>query len=143
MALLDGFKEIPLNEKVEDSFLTVTSKSLKFNRATARVLGLPERIKILVNDKKIQLAVTPAGREDENGIDFVVEEGGREKPIFVKEPAILKGVSRLAALEKDGQSLSLTMKGLVYPDEKVIIYDLVEAEASPIKPRGRKTKKGL
>ena len=141
MALLDGFKEIPLKEKVEDSFLTVTSKSLKFNRATARVLGLPERIKILVNDKKIQLAITPAGKEDENGIDFVIEEGSREKPIFVKEPAILKGISKLATMEKDGQSLSLTMKGLVYPEEKVIIYDLVEAEATPIKPRGRKAKK--
>ena len=141
MALLDGFKEIPLKEKVEDSFLTVTSKSLKFNRATARVLGLPERIKILVNDKKIQLAVTPAGKDDENGIDFSIEEGGREKPIYVKELAILKGISKLATLEKDGQSLSLTMKGLVYPEEKVIIYDLVEAEASPIKPRGRKAKK--
>lgn len=143
MALLDGFKEIPLKEKVEDSFLTVTSKSLKFNRATARVLGLPERIKILVNDKKIQLAVTPAGKEDENGIDFVFEEGGREKPIFVKEPAILKGISKLATMEKDGQGLSLTMKGLAYPEEKVIIYDLVEAEVTPIKPRGRKAKKRL
>ena len=141
MALLDGFKEIPLKEKVEDSLLIVTSKSLKFNRATARVLGLPERIKILVNDKKIQLAVTPAGKDDENGIDFAIEEGGREKPIYVKEPAILKGINKLAPLDKDGQGLSLTMKGLVYLDEKVIIYDLVEAEASPIKPRGRKAKK--
>lgn len=59
----------------------------------------------------------------------------------MKEPAILKGISKLATMEKDGQSLSLTMKVLVYPEEKVIIYDLVEAEATPIKPRGRKAKK--
>lgn len=55
MALLDGFKEIPLKEKVEDSYLTVTSKSLKFNRATARVLGLPERIKIFSMTRKSSL----------------------------------------------------------------------------------------
>ena len=141
MALLDGFKVIPLKEKVEDSFLTISSKSLKFNRATARVLGLPHQILIMVNDKKLQIAVTPAKEEDENGIDFSFEEGGREKPIYVKEPAILKEMERIATLEQNGQNVSLTLKGLAYPDEKVIIYDLVEAEATPIKPRGRRSKK--
>ena len=140
MALLDGFKVIPLTEKIEDSYLTVTSKSLKFNRATARVLGVPEKVLILANDKKIQIAITPANEDDEDGIDFTFEEGGKEKPIYVKEPMILKEICRLATLEKNGQNLALTMKGLVYPDEKVIIYDLVEAEAVPIKPRGRKSK---
>ncbi len=89
MALLDGFKVIPLKEKVEDSFLTITSKSLKFNRATARVLGSPEKVVILSNYKKIQIAVTPANKDDVDGIDFIYEEGGREKPIYVKEPSIL------------------------------------------------------
>ena len=140
VALLDGFKVIPLKEKVEDSFLTITSKSLKFNRATARVLESPEKVVILSNDKRIQIAVTPANKDDENGVDFTYEEGSREKPIYVKETAILKEIGRLTALEKDGQHLALTIKGLAYPNEKIIIFDLVEAEASPIKPRGRKSK---
>ena len=140
MALLDGFKVIPLKEKVEDSFLTITTKSLKFNRATARVLGSPEKVLILVNDKKIQIAITPAKPEDEDGIDFTFEEGGRDNPIYVKEPMILKEISKLGTFEKNGQNLALTMKGLAYPEDKVIIYDLVEAEAVPIKPRGRKSK---
>lgn len=43
-------------------------------------------------------------------------------------------------LERNGTNLMLTIKGVVYPDEKVIIYDLGEAEESIIKPRGRKRK---
>lgn len=140
MALLDGFKVIPLKEKMEDSFLTITSKSLRFNRATARVIGTPEKVLILVNEKKIQIAITPAKSEDEDGIDFTFEEGGKDKPIYVKEPMILKEIGKLATFEKNGQNLALTMKGLAYPDDKVIIYDLVEAEAVPIKPRGRRSK---
>ena len=46
----------------------------------------------------------------------------------------------MTTLEKNGTNLMLTIKGVVYPDEKVIIYDLGEAEESIIKPRGRKRK---
>ncbi len=73
-------------------------------------------------------------------MDFTFSPEGREKPILVKEPAILKKIAGLTTLEKSGTNLMLTIKGVVYPDEKVIIYDLGEAEESIIKPRGRKRK---
>ena len=41
MALLDGFKIIPLKEKVDDTYLTISEKSLKLNMATAKILGMP------------------------------------------------------------------------------------------------------
>ena len=46
----------------------------------------------------------------------------------------------MTTLERNGTNLMLIIKGVVYPDEKVIIYDLGEAEESIIKPRGRKRK---
>jgi hypothetical protein len=138
MALLDGFKVIPLKEKIEDSYLTITARSLKFNRSTAKVLGLPKAVHLLINEKRMQIAIAPTKEDDEDGVDFTFEEEGKEKPIYVKEQMILKEIKRLAVLERDGMNLSLTIKGTVYPDEKVIIYDLNEAEETVMKPRGRK-----
>ena len=54
MPLLDGFKKIPLKEKLEDSVLTITAKALKLNRATARLLDTPGLDKFLTNEKKMQ-----------------------------------------------------------------------------------------
>lgn len=140
MALLDGFKVIPLKEKIDDTYLTISEKSLKLNRATAVLLGMPEQVKFLLNEKRMQIAITPAKADDEEAVNFTVEEGKRERPIYVREPAILKTIQRLAVLEKDSKKYTQTVKGLVYPDEKVIIYDLTESVVTEVKPRGRKKK---
>ena len=141
-SLLDGFKIIPLKEKMEDSYLTITARSLKLNMATARILGLPKKVHFLLNEKKMQIAVAPAKTGDEDGVEFSFEEGSREAPIYVKEPAILKAMQKLVVLEKGGTNLSLTIKGTAYPEDKTVIYDLNEAEESLVKPRGRKKKTG-
>ena len=140
MALLDGFKVIPLKEKIDDTFLTISERSLKLNRATAEILGMPEQVQFLINEKRMQIAITPAKPGDEDAVDFTVEDGKREKPIYVKEPGILKTIQKLAVLEKDGVKLTQTIKGLAYPDEKVIIDDLLESVETVVKPRGRKKK---
>lgn len=140
MALLDGFKVIPRTEKIEDSYVTITARSLRFNRATARILGLPKKVNLLSNEKRMQIAIAPAKEDDEDGVDFTFEEGGREKPIYVKDMMILKGINQLTVLEKDGTNLALTIRGAAYPDDRVIIYDLNEAEETVVKPRGRKKK---
>ena len=139
-SVLEGFKVIPLKVKIDDSYLTITAKSLRLNRATANILGLPKKILFLLNEKRMQIAVSPTKEDDENGVDFTFEEGSREAPIYVKEAAILKTIQKLALLEKDGMNLALTIKGAVYPEEKVVIYDLNEATESVVKPRGRRKK---
>ena len=101
MPLLDGFKVIPLKEKLEDSILTITSKSLKLNRATSRLLDEPILVQFLINENRMQIAITPAKTGDENGVDFTFPPEGREKPIVVKEPAILKVIGKLTVLDQD------------------------------------------
>ena len=139
-SLLDGFKTIPLKEKIEDSYLTITARTLRLNRATSRILGVPEKVQFLLNEKRMQIAVTPTKKDDVDGVDFTFEEGSRETPIYVKEPAVMKAIQKLVVLEKNGTKMKVTIKGLVYPEEKVIIYDLNEAVEEIIKPRGRKKK---
>ena len=141
MALLDGFKLIELKEKVEESTLTVTGKALRFNRGTARDLGRPEKVRFFVNEKLLQLAVVPTLADDEDGVDFSYDEDSREKPISVKEPAVLAALKKLTILEKEGQAIQLVLKGNVYLEERTVIFDLTEAETVVVKPRGRRTGK--
>ena len=138
MALLDGFKLIELKEKVEESTLTITEKALRFNRGTARDLGRPEKVRFFVNEKLLQLAVVPTQTDDEDGVDFSYKEDSREKPITVKEPAVLAALKKLTVLEKDGQAIQLVLKGSVYLEERTVIYDLTEAETVTVKPRRRR-----
>ena len=141
MSLLDGFKLIELKEKIEESTLTVSAKSLRFNRGTARDLGRPAMVRFLVNEKLLQLAVVPKHEGDEDGVAFSYDEDSREVPITVKEAAVLNVVKKLAVLEKEGQAVQLVMKGMVYLEERTIIYDFTEAEVVVVKPRGRRSSK--
>ena len=68
MALLDGFEVISLKEKIEDVYLTITAKSLKFSRSNARALELPEHIRILFHEENRQIAIIPARETDENSV---------------------------------------------------------------------------
>ena len=138
MGLLDGFKLIELKVKAEDSILTITGRNLRFNRGTARNLGLPPKVRFYINDKVLQIAVAPTVNDDEDGVDFTFEEGKREMPIYVKDPVVMEAVKKLAVLEKDGQAFQLTVNGTVYLEEQVIIFDLTEAMESIVKPRGKK-----
>ena len=140
MALLDGFKVIPLKERFEDSYLTISEKSLKLNNVTAKILGSPQMVLFHLNEKKMQIALTPANPGDEDAVLFISETAGREKPIYVKEPAILKAIHKLTVLQKDGVKVTQTIKGVAYPEEKVIIYALSESVEEIVKSRGRRKK---
>lgn len=139
-SLLDGFTVIPLKEKIDDTYMIISQKSLKFNIETAKILGTPGYIHLLINEKRLQIAIEPTKVNDENAVDFTVEEGKREKWIYVREPGILKEIQKVAVLERAGVKLTQTVKGLAYLDEKVIIYDLTESVESVVKPRGRRKK---
>ena len=89
--------------------------------------------------KLLQLEVVPAQTDDEDGVDFSYDENSREKPISVKEPAVLASLKKPAVLESEGQVIQLVLKGNVYLEERTVIYDLTEAETVAIKPRGRRT----
>ena len=58
----------------------------------------------------------------------------------MKEPAILKAIHKLTVLEKEGVKVTQTIKGVAYPEEKVIIYALSESVEEIVKPRGRRKK---
>ena len=48
-SLLQGFEEVQLVKPVGKTVLTVTDSAIRFNKATAEVLGFPAYVKVLIN----------------------------------------------------------------------------------------------
>ena len=69
-SLLQGFEEVQLVKPVGKTVLTVTDSAIRFNKATAEVLGFPAYVKVLINDKTKQIAVTPTTAKADNAIKF-------------------------------------------------------------------------
>ena len=66
MEILKGFEVINLKQPKGESVMTVTSNSLKFNKATAVELNYAPYIKVLLNAKTKQIAILPCSEKDPN-----------------------------------------------------------------------------
>lgn len=88
MEILKGFEVINLKQPKGESVMTVTSNSLKFNKATAVELNYAPYIKVLLNAKTRQIAIQPCSEKDPNAIKFSNEESKQTYAISIKVPAI-------------------------------------------------------
>lgn len=137
MSVLDGFEVMGLTPGKGKSVLTVTRANVKFNKATAAELNYPPFVKLLINVKTNQVAIQPCTEKDPAAVKFSEEEGKQTYAIVVKLPALLVEFRRLLDFQDD---VYYTIKGVYYPEENVIIYDLNEAEREEKKKRNRKKK---
>lgn len=137
MSVLDGFEVMGLAPAKGKSVLTVSRANIKFNKATAAELNYPPYVKLLINVKTNQVAVQPCTEKDPAAIKFSEEAAKQTYAIVVKVPALLVEFRRLLSFEDD---VIYTIKGIMYPEENVIIYDLNDAEREEKKRRNRKKK---
>jgi site-specific DNA recombinase len=134
LSILEGFEVVDLEQSRGDSVLTLTSTNLKFNKATAVELGFPAYVRMLVNAVTRQVAIQPCNEKSKNAVEFSKEKTKQTYAVVVKIPALLTTVRKLAEVDEDAGSLSF--RGTLYPNDRVIIYDLTKGE--PVKTRGRK-----
>ena len=83
MEILKGFEVINLKQPKGESVMTVTSNSLKFNKATAVELNYAPYIKVLLNAKTRQIAIQPCSEKDPNAIKFSNEESKQTYAISI------------------------------------------------------------
>lgn len=138
LSLLQGFDVVDLVKTKGESVLTLTSNAVKFNKATAVELNYPPFIRVLINAKDHRIAIQPCTEKNPNAIQFSNPEGEQTYAIFVKVPALLVEIRRLMSFEEDGEKISYSIKGNLYPDENVIIYDLEKATKTKQHKTGRK-----
>lgn len=142
MEILKGFEVINLKQPKGESIMTVTSNSLKFNKATAVELNYAPYIKVLLNAKTRQIAIQPCSEKDPNAIKFSNEESKQTYAISIKVPAIQVEFRRMLPFEDDnGGKLSYTLNGTLYPDEQVVIYDIGDVKPETEKKRRGRRKK--
>ena len=142
MEILKGFEVINLKQPKGESVMTVTSNSLKFNKATAVELNYAPYIKVLLNAKTRQIAIQPCSEKDPNAIKFSNEESKQTYAISIKVPAIQVEFRRMLPFEDDnGGKLSYTLNGTLYPDEQVVIYDIGDVKPETEKKRRGRRKK--
>ncbi|MFZ2342583.1 MAG: hypothetical protein WAW19_06320, partial [Bifidobacterium adolescentis] len=91
-SLLQGFEEVQLVKPVGKTVLTVTDSAIRFNKATAEVLGFPAYVKVLINDNTKQIAVTPTTAKADNAIKFSKPEGKQAASVSVKEATLIEAV---------------------------------------------------
>ena len=129
-SLLQGFEEVQLVKPVGKTVMTVTDSVVRFNKATAEVLNFPAQVKILINDKTRQIAVTPTTAKADNAVKFSKGEGKQTTSVSIKDAVLVEA--------PEGEVSFASVNGTAYPEDKTVIFDVANATAGTMKRRGRK-----
>lgn len=139
-SVLQGFEEVKLAKPVGKIVMTVTADVVRFNKATAEVLGFPAYVKVLVNEKTRQIAVVPTTAKADNAVKFSKPEGKQTTSVSVRENAPLAAIGAFFTLPEapEGEVAYQQVTGAFYPDDKAAVFDASVAVAGTMKRRGRK-----
>ena len=137
---LQGFEEVRLTKPAGKTVMTVTDSAVKFNKATAIELGYPAYVKVLINEKTRQIAVTPTTAKAENAVKFSKPEGKQTASISVRDTTLVAAIGQYFELAEapEGEIAFQSVNGTVYPNDKAVIFDAANATAGTMKRRGRK-----
>ena len=138
--VLQGFEEVTLVKPIGKTVMTVTDSAVKFNKATAAQLGYSAYVKVLVNEKTKQIAVTPTTAKAANTVKFSKPEDKQTSSISVKDASLLATILQYFTLTEalEDEIAYQSVNGTAYPNDKVVIFDADEATAGTMKRRGRK-----
>ena len=139
-SLLQGFEEVRLVKPVGKIVMTVTDNAVRFNKATAVVLGYPAFVKVLINERTKQIAITPTTAKADNGIKFSKGEGKQAASITVRDAAVVEAIKQFFEIAEvpEDQVAYQSVLGESHPNDKAVIFDANKAEAGVMKRRGRK-----
>ncbi|KFI49643.1 hypothetical protein [Bifidobacterium biavatii] len=139
-SLLQGFEEVKLVKPLGKTVMTVTDNAVRFNKATAEALGFPALVKVLINDRTKQIAVTPATAKSDNAVKFSKAEGKQASSISIKDATIVAAIAPYFTLEEapEGEIAYSSITGTPYQSDKVVIFDIADATPGTMKRRGRK-----
>ena len=104
------------------------------------MLNFPAQVKILINDKTRQIAVTPTTAKADNAVKFSKGEGKQTTSVSIKDAVLVKAISKYFTLVEapEGEVSFASVNGTAYPEDKTVIFDVANATAGTMKRRGRK-----
>ena len=125
-SVLAGFDVIDLSQTKSDSVLSISTSSMKFNKATAAELNYPSYVRVLVNAPAKKVAIQSCTDKTPNAIAFSQEADKQTYAIILKVPA-LQAVMR-KQLPDLVERKPISFKGEIYLDEQAIVYDLTQGK---------------
>ena len=139
-SLLQGFEEVRLVKPIGKIVMTVTGNAVRFNKSTAQALGFPAYVKVLINEKTRQIAITPTTAKADNGVKFSKPEGKQTTSVSIKDKAPLAAIGQFFTLAEaaEGEVAFQSVTGTAYVQDKTVIFNADDAEAGTMKRRGRK-----
>ena len=113
-----------------DEFKTGISFSMKrrrvlIYRCSLRALGMPKNIRFLLNMKKRRVAVQACEAIDRDSFKVPEFNLGSKDQYEITSQSFLKVIYKLAEWNRDK---TYQLKGVVYPENRLIEFDLAAAE---------------
>lgn len=103
--VLKNFEVIDTEVGKSGSTMTVMSKMLKFNKATAAELMYPEYVRMLINVPEKKVAIQACTEKTKNAVTFSKPADKQAYAITVKVPAIIVAIRKLMPDAGDQNSL--------------------------------------
>jgi len=96
-------------------------------------------VKVLINEKTKQVAVTPTTAKADNAVKFSKTEG-KAGSVSLEEAALVEAVKAFFTLPEasEGEVAYQSVNGAAYPESKTVIFDAANATSGTMKRRGRK-----
>lgn len=121
MNILDSFKKINLNSNGPS--VSISSYGLTFNKTVVDTMSLPDYVVLLLDEDSKRIAIQASANPED--IPFCINKSNRVNA-RINNKEFARKLFKLMGWElSDG---SYRVVGTWYPDDKVYIFDLKEAE---------------
>lgn len=121
MNILDSFKKINLNNSGPS--VSISSYGLTFNKSVVETMSLPNYVVLLLDEESKRIAIQASNNSED--IPFCINKSNRVNA-RINNKEFARKLFKLMDWElSDG---SYRVPGTWYPDEKVYIFDIKEAE---------------
>ncbi|WP_026645665.1 hypothetical protein [Bifidobacterium sp. AGR2158] len=139
MSVLQGFEPVNPASAAGKAVLTVTPRYMRFNKNTVQELEAPNYVQILTNPHTKQIAIRECSEADPNAIEFV-KPSRKTASVTLNSPVVLNAVLRFFNFPPvaDDEVAFAQLKGMPFPDDKTVIFDVRDCRQGVMKKRGRK-----
>lgn len=141
MSVLHGFEEVNTSTPHGKLSMNITKDAVRFNKATVMTLGNPEYVKLLVNEKTSQIAISPCTKGSANAIKFCEKGGKNTASVTLKERIVMSAALKFVTLSDevaDDEVSYVALPGTYYEEENTAVFDASGVEPGVMKKRGRK-----
>ncbi len=141
MSVLQGFEEVNVSAPHGKLSMNITKDAVRFNKATVMALGNPEYVRLLVNEKTSQIAISSCAENNANAIKFCKKGEKNAASVTLKDQIVMSVALKFVTLSDEVAENEISyaaLSGTYYEEENVAVFDALGVRPGVMKKRGRK-----